>query len=221
MGGSNEPLDYMHARFYNGRWGRFLSVDPVLDLEHATRNPQGWNRYSYVENNPVNRTDPNGRCTNILSCAGWGIAGAGTATGLTIRLIAVASVMYMESRSTHVGDLKPAVIPQTLSEGLTWDVKIDKQLGKRGWDAASVHDTVNNPDKVLDATDRRGGKDAPAHAYLNPDGSYVIVNDATGEVVQVSHRNDPAWIPDSSIKEKDPPKPPEPKKPDEKPEPPL
>src|ERR1700752_2785727 len=44
---------------------RFLSVDPVLDLSLAKHNPQGWNRYSYVRNNPVNMTDPDGRCEAV------------------------------------------------------------------------------------------------------------------------------------------------------------
>ncbi|WP_230961850.1 colicin E5-related ribonuclease [Burkholderia anthina] len=35
--------------------------------------------------------------------------------------------------------------------------------------------------------------------YASPDG-YVIVNDITGEVVQVSGKNDPTWIHDGRIK---------------------
>jgi hypothetical protein len=38
--------------------GRFLSVDPVIDFKTNLRHPQGWNRYSYVMNNPVRWTDP-------------------------------------------------------------------------------------------------------------------------------------------------------------------
>lgn len=54
-------LDYMHARYYATTWGRLLSVDPEMDLKKAMRNPQMWNRYSYVTNNPLNRIDPTGR----------------------------------------------------------------------------------------------------------------------------------------------------------------
>jgi RHS repeat-associated protein len=58
-----ESLDYMHARFYAPYMGRFLSVDPVLDAKTALMNPQAWNRYAYVMNNPLNRTDPDGKCS--------------------------------------------------------------------------------------------------------------------------------------------------------------
>ena len=54
-------LDYMHARYYDSHMGRFLSVDPSMDLKANLPNPQRWNRYSYVSNNPINKTDPDGR----------------------------------------------------------------------------------------------------------------------------------------------------------------
>jgi RHS repeat-associated protein len=54
-------LDYMHARYYAPYLGRFLSVDPYLDGEKTMRNPQMWNRYAYVTNNPLRYTDPTGK----------------------------------------------------------------------------------------------------------------------------------------------------------------
>jgi RHS repeat-associated protein len=51
-------LDYMHARYYDPNLGRFLSVDPVRG--HPA-NPQSWNRYAYVMNQPVNFLDANGK----------------------------------------------------------------------------------------------------------------------------------------------------------------
>jgi hypothetical protein len=51
----------MHARYYAPMWGRFLSVDPILDLAAVIEQPQGWNRYSYGANNPIRFIDPDGR----------------------------------------------------------------------------------------------------------------------------------------------------------------
>lgn len=51
-------LDYMHARYYEAREGRFLEVDPVLGSPFLS---QSWNRYSYTRNNPMRYTDPDGR----------------------------------------------------------------------------------------------------------------------------------------------------------------
>jgi RHS repeat-associated protein len=59
--GSGLVLDYMHARYYDGAGGRFLSVDPVLETQKALREPQRWNRYAYALNNPIRYTDPTGK----------------------------------------------------------------------------------------------------------------------------------------------------------------
>ncbi|HEV8431327.1 MAG TPA: RHS repeat-associated core domain-containing protein [Pyrinomonadaceae bacterium] len=52
-------LDYMKARYYHGFLGRFTSADPLL-ASGRPPNPQSWNRYSYVLNNPVRLVDPTG-----------------------------------------------------------------------------------------------------------------------------------------------------------------
>jgi RHS repeat-associated protein len=59
--GSSEDLDYMHARYYSPYLGRFLSVDPELDIKEAVREPQTWNRYEYARNNPVTYLDADGK----------------------------------------------------------------------------------------------------------------------------------------------------------------
>ncbi len=50
--------DYANARYYNNNFGRFWSPDPAGNA-HAS-DPQSWNRYTYVGNDPVNRNDPTG-----------------------------------------------------------------------------------------------------------------------------------------------------------------
>lgn len=48
---------YYGARHYSPQLGRFLSIDPAgIDVT----NPQSWNRYAYVRNNPFTFIDPNG-----------------------------------------------------------------------------------------------------------------------------------------------------------------
>ena len=54
-------LDSMHARYYRAGWGRFMSTDAVLDIEKALSLPQAWNRYSYADDNPILKVDPDGK----------------------------------------------------------------------------------------------------------------------------------------------------------------
>lgn len=56
---SESGLDYFGARYYSSNIGRFMSPDQSnwgVDFY----NPQTWNHYSYVGNNPLSNTDPNG-----------------------------------------------------------------------------------------------------------------------------------------------------------------
>ena len=48
----------MQARYYDPVIGRFLSIDPVTFMD--TGDPGYFNRYAYVQNDPINAIDPTG-----------------------------------------------------------------------------------------------------------------------------------------------------------------
>ncbi len=50
---------YMQARTYLPAYGKFAQVDPAYD--QTKDDPETWNLYNYVTNNPVTHTDPDGR----------------------------------------------------------------------------------------------------------------------------------------------------------------
>lgn len=52
-------LDFAEARMYENRHGRFTAVDPLL-ASGRSADPQTFNRYVYVMNNPLNLIDPSG-----------------------------------------------------------------------------------------------------------------------------------------------------------------
>ena len=52
-------LDFAEARMYENRHARFTAVDPLL-ASGKSANPQTFNRFVYVGNNPINITDPLG-----------------------------------------------------------------------------------------------------------------------------------------------------------------
>ncbi|MEK6406231.1 MAG: RHS repeat-associated core domain-containing protein [Acidobacteriota bacterium] len=51
--------DYAVSRQHSGNVGRFMTADPYKPSAYLI-DPQSWNRYSYVQNDPVNFTDPTG-----------------------------------------------------------------------------------------------------------------------------------------------------------------
>lgn len=71
VGDPDSGLVYMQARYYEPTTGRFLSTDPV--------NPEAgsiytFSRYAYTQNNPINRTDPDGRCAEDACIIEGGVA---------------------------------------------------------------------------------------------------------------------------------------------------
>jgi RHS repeat-associated protein len=59
---SESGLDDFGARYDSSQYGRFMTPDLANiagDLDESG-NPQSWNAYSYVQNNPVNAVDPDG-----------------------------------------------------------------------------------------------------------------------------------------------------------------
>ncbi|MCL6592205.1 MAG: RHS repeat-associated core domain-containing protein [Firmicutes bacterium] len=65
----------MGARFYDPEIGRFISQDPAKD---------GLNWYTYCDNNPINRVDPDGQWSVSISIGGSASFGGGVQGGMSI-----------------------------------------------------------------------------------------------------------------------------------------
>ncbi|WP_329409367.1 polymorphic toxin-type HINT domain-containing protein [Streptomyces sp. NBC_00704] len=75
VGGTKDTdtgLTHLGAREYDPSIGRFLSVDPIMDLT----DPQQLHGYTYANNNPITITDPSGlkldNCAYYLNCTANG-----------------------------------------------------------------------------------------------------------------------------------------------------
>jgi RHS repeat-associated protein len=95
-------LDYFGARYFSGAQGRFTTADwsasPEAVPYASLSDPQSLNLYSYVQNNPLSRTDPDGHCSPtmplpcIAAAAGEGAIGGpyGLVVGVFVGLIELA-----------------------------------------------------------------------------------------------------------------------------------
>ena len=80
-------LDYFGARYFSGVQGRFTSPDEPL-LDQYPEDPQSWNLYNYVRNNPLRNTDPTGRdcvttSNQTSTSVSVSVAAGGTEKGCT------------------------------------------------------------------------------------------------------------------------------------------
>ncbi|MFI9033659.1 polymorphic toxin-type HINT domain-containing protein [Streptomyces sp. NPDC053726] len=81
VGGTQDTdtdLTHLGAREYDPIIGRFISVDPLLDLT----DPQQMNGYTYANNNPATLSDPDG-LRPIGVCGGSGVCDDGTRESFT------------------------------------------------------------------------------------------------------------------------------------------
>ena len=57
---SESGLDNFGARYDASSMGRFMTPDPIHIMKQKLIDPQQWNMYAYVRNNPLRFTDPTG-----------------------------------------------------------------------------------------------------------------------------------------------------------------
>ncbi|NWE25881.1 hypothetical protein HX877_09740 [Pseudomonas gingeri] len=76
----------------------------------------------------------------------------------------------------------------------------------RGWTEQEIKDVVSKGEAGKTVDKRRATKtidglsrDDTATVYGVPPNNYVVVNDRTGEVTQISDKNDSSWVVDSRI----------------------
>ncbi len=72
MRGANSGMDHFWFRGYNLTLGRWITPDPAGLASVNPANPQTWNRYAYVANDPLGLSDILGLATGgPVACVGW------------------------------------------------------------------------------------------------------------------------------------------------------
>jgi len=229
---STTGLYYYGARYYDPAIGRFISADTIVP---DWKNPQAWNPYSYVLNNPLKYTDANGHIPLVAIFGGLFAPVLGPVAVVVLAIGLVGSAVYggyliadaINEASTSANSspslpLEPAATTAALAASYDpaeeWSQgyaeatnadpnnqndpdrlsdKIRKQMESRGWTENTIKQTLDDSFTTRVATDKATGN--AATAYYNADGSYVVADNITGKVIQISNRFDRAWIPDDTI----------------------
>ncbi|HWH25193.1 MAG TPA: RHS repeat-associated core domain-containing protein [Pseudolysinimonas sp.] len=82
-----------------------------------------------------------------------------------------------------------------LARGLSYSTKIEGQLAGRGWTKEAIQATVESPNATHAVWDLTTGAKQAATAYVQRSGGYVVVNEESGAVVQISNLNKAGWKP--------------------------
>ncbi len=148
-------LDYFGARHYDSVTGRFIRPDfeegQPRAISHARLDiPQTWNKYAYTVNNPVRFADPDGHCTDPLTCAFAGgvggsvVPGPGNVVGAVVgalvgTAIVVAAVLVVDTLTDESSggsetniDQSPVQNNQTVDDLV--DDSVPERVGERNVD---------------------------------------------------------------------------------------
>jgi RHS repeat-associated protein len=189
-------LDDFEARFYSSQFGRFISVDPVKVTPGRMQDPQQFNLYSYVRNNPLRYIDPDGE---ILQISG----DVDDAEQQLCQLIGgdCSRISYNADTNTITVNLNGINLAQNEGASLLSDVvnsnnvyNLDlgsSMLTAGGLRSLSGDDSVENLDNKTDWRYGKGksGKDKPAAGIddqigINP--QEAVFRDSKGNLVPLS-----------------------------------
>jgi RHS repeat-associated protein len=186
-------LQYLQARYYDPSTAQFISVDPLVG---ATGQP-----YGYAGGNPLALSDPRGLACQAGTFTVPGPFGSGgnCSSNIGVGTYNVASQALSHTASPAYAPSAPSgcsigTIPGLGSVNI--DTKIRRQMLRRGWTDQDIEEVIRSPALTKSALVRRTGD--PATIHYRSDGYYVIRNDVNGDIVQISDRNDPNSIDDTT-----------------------
>uniref|UniRef100_A0A0N5B1M7 Colicin_E5 domain-containing protein n=1 Tax=Syphacia muris TaxID=451379 RepID=A0A0N5B1M7_9BILA len=190
---------YLRARYYNPVIGRFTQEDTYYG--------DGLNLYEYCRNNPVIYRDPSGHniCPAQLALYKQYIAAGMTPKQAydQMRLdlgLSAKNPFTAGSEGGTVALKYTNITSQDIIFGSSTKSaqKLANQITNRGWTTNLVKQTVDAPYTTRASINKATGN--PATVFYTQQGSYVIVDDVTKAIVQVSDNINPAtWMPDPSI----------------------
>lgn len=167
-------LDYVGARYYASQTGRFTTVDPVVPVEAALRDPQLWNRYAYVRNNPLRYTDPDGRCI-------WDLCIGEIAIAAGVSEAAVGAAMAASAATVLVWNKREAIARSVLELGTAAGSAL-RQAAADSVKQASRADPYAYPDNYpqIDKTGKAHTRDQTLPDHVPESWNREMLEDAAG-----------------------------------------
>jgi RHS repeat-associated protein len=146
---NESSLDFAQARYFSYNHGRFTSPDDFGNDSDLT-DPQSWNKYAYVRNNPLNLVDPTGekveyqitvdtekKTVTVTAIATFGIWSSNSAIKKDLSSVAKNIEKQIEGR--WKGQFK---------EG-DWKFDFNAQVSVQVFDKANSTNDVSNADNTI------------------------------------------------------------------------
>jgi RHS repeat-associated protein len=189
--GQSMGLNHMNGRVQDAILGRFLSPDPHIP---DPSNAQSYNRYSYVNNNPLTLVDPSGftdehhpicvGCdpTIVIGDADDDLFGSNDTSGLTAWFNAVDNVITGALKGTGAG-IVPSTAPNFAAD-------FDSSSTAQSQDSASIPQASAPADYQIDTPITVSGTGVPGDSGASND---LDSADQFGEIIVVGNQGERGW----------------------------
>jgi RHS repeat-associated protein len=161
-------FDYFSGRYYGSRIGRFTTVDPVYNWNANLLNPQRWNRYAYVLNNPLRNIDPDGKDTIDLAI-GFGKGVGSVAAGVLIAPFALIAdpVGTVNGAASGIADTASALGFAAQNAGYVLDAYVQLSTSANGADQQALGSAFGQGAATAALTFAPAANGAPAQVQVN------------------------------------------------------
>ncbi len=209
-------LYYLQSRYYDAVVGWFVNSD---DPEYAI-NQYGSTEhdlFTYCNNDPINYVDPLGNIA-LITCVIIGAVAGLILGGATGACISYAKYKKVKWKYILIGAGVGAAIgaaagyaigiaigassttifaAKGFAKSFKITAKISKQMARRGWSKSLIKDTIlkNIGRKAVNKATGNA-----ATAYFTSTGAYIVIDNITKEIIQISNIFDPNWVVDVTIK---------------------
>jgi RHS repeat-associated protein len=151
-------LDHFLFRQYSSTQGRWMTPDPAGLAAVDPANPQTWNRYAYVMNDPVNLIDPLGlECAGAYTGAGTPVAGVpnGEYTFSASASAPCPPVFLVPTNPFFLCSISPASCAKGTRPLTEYEPKFIGPKGSRGNDTEAANfGALQQPSKLAQTLDR-------------------------------------------------------------------
>ena len=189
---SETGLDYFGARYFSGAQGRFTTADPIIHPSQSQAGrevflsePQRWNKYAYVSNNPLKYVDPDG-AEQVVGC--WGGRCVNNGTGETLRPASNRDLALTAAVATAgvAGYFAPEIISGMAALGPA-AVRVGEAFKSLLQDESGVL-RISNPNALGQEITRLGDKVANNLKALDQQHISAATRELAGEVVKINER---------------------------------
>ena len=191
---------YLQSRYYDPAISRFINADSYGSTGQAFL---GTNMFAYCLNNPIFLHDTSGdtavtvAVTNYWNPVGWLFA------GVILVGAAVAAGEFIADSISHTSSTASPPPPNNNDKDKNQNynyngAKSKSYVNKRGWTDDMIQSAINNGPQGT-SVNMANQNSCTVYRYPGVDNQYVVIDDVTQSIVQVSNFTDPGWIPDSRI----------------------